>query len=96
MKLQRLSIYSISVAMTLFLASCGGGSKTTESDANQSAAGSEFDEAKSQIVSDINDVIKNLPPPAEVPYLLMATGSDFDVSLIKIECYSFPSIFLLR
>ena len=81
MKLFRSNIHSSLVVLIVFLSSCGGGSQETES--TESASGDEFDAAKSQILSDINQVIKDLPPPSEVPYLLMATGSDYDPDLIN-------------
>ncbi|MFY0688104.1 MAG: hypothetical protein JXQ90_13115 [Cyclobacteriaceae bacterium] len=91
MKLLRLQYLSM-LALVVLLAACGGsGSKETET-ASESA---EFDEAKSQIISDINKVIKDLPPPSEVPYLLMATGSDYDPELVNrldnIDSYSNPT-----
>ncbi|MDH5607989.1 MAG: hypothetical protein OEY56_00790 [Cyclobacteriaceae bacterium] len=78
--------------ISLFMLSCGG---TKTESANTQEASDEFDEAKSQVISQINDVIKDLPPPSEVPYLLMATGSDFDPSLVngleKADSYTNPS-----
>lgn len=65
--------------LTLLITACGGGGSQKTSE----AASEEFDEAKSQIISGINKVIKDLPPPSEVPYLLMATGSDFDPSVLS-------------
>ncbi len=76
----------------LIMFSCGGGgSQSTES----SDASADFDEASDQIISEIDQVISDLPPPSEVPYLLMATGSDYDPSLINslenVDSYSNPA-----
>ena len=59
--------------------SCGGGGSSE----GTSSASSEFEAAKSEIASDITRVIKDLPPPSEVPFLLMATGSDFNPELVN-------------
>ncbi|MDW3196514.1 MAG: hypothetical protein R8G66_29330 [Cytophagales bacterium] len=66
-------------AITTLLWACGGGSSNTE----QSNASDEFAAAQKEIASDIDAYIKDLPPPSEVPFLLMATGSDFNTALIN-------------
>ncbi|MEQ8548573.1 MAG: hypothetical protein RIC03_11725 [Cyclobacteriaceae bacterium] len=70
--------------MILFLGigivSCDSKSKKKlESEAEASA----FEEAEKQISANINKVIKDLPNPTEVPYLLQATGADFDKGLVN-------------
>lgn len=67
------------LALVTLLWACGGGSKESEN----SDAGDEFAAAKSEIASDIDTYIKDLPPPSEVPFLLMATGSDFNTELLN-------------
>lgn len=87
MKLNQLKISSLALASAVFIASCGGGGQEKSGDAS-----SEFDSAKEQIASDVEKVLMDLPPPSEVPYLLMAAGADFDASLVnsldKIDSYS--------
>ncbi len=87
MKLNQLKISSFALASAIFIASCGGGGQEKSEDAS-----SEFDSAKEQIASDVEKVLMDLPPPSEVPYLLMAAGADFDASLInsidKAESYA--------
>lgn len=70
---------SLTVSLVaVLLWSCGGsGSEST------SGASEEFAAAKSEIASDISKYIKDLPPPSEVPFLLMATGSDFNTALVN-------------
>lgn len=68
--------FALMGVMFLFWA-CGGGSE------QQSAASEEFAAAKEEIASDIDTYIKDLPPPSEVPFLLMATGSDFNSDLVN-------------
>jgi len=66
--------------LVIGIVSCDSKSKKKlESEAEASA----FEEAEKQISLDINKVIKDLPNPTEVPYLLQATGADFDKELIN-------------
>jgi len=65
-------------ATTVLFWACGGGGTQEASN-----AGEEFAAAKEEIASDIDKYIKDLPPPSEVPFLLMATGSDFNPDLIN-------------
>lgn len=67
------------VAVITLFGACGGGSSNTE----QANASDEFAAAQKEIASDIDAYIKDLPPPSEVPFLLMATGSDFSTELIN-------------
>ena len=89
---RQLSLLSLVCAVVVCMTSCGGGKSTSE---EETEASEEFDAAKTEIISDINKVIKDLPPPSEVPYLLMATGSDFDPTVINsldnLDAYSTPS-----
>ena len=87
MKLNQLKLGSFALASSIFIASCGGGGQEKSEDAS-----SEFDSAKEQIASDVQKVLTDLPPPSEVPYLLMAAGADFDASLVnpmeKVDGYA--------
>lgn len=60
------------------LASCSSSSSD-----KKSAEEAAFEEAEKKISSDLNTVIHDLPSPTEVPYMLQATGADFDASLIN-------------
>ncbi|MEQ9402256.1 MAG: hypothetical protein RIM99_01615 [Cyclobacteriaceae bacterium] len=86
MKLNLLKTSTLALVAVLLTACGGGGEKTEESD-----AGAEFDSAKAQVAADVKKVIQDLPPPSEVPYLLIAAGADYDASLVnstdKIESY---------
>jgi hypothetical protein len=88
MKFNQLKLSSLALASAVFIASCGGGGGQEKSE----DAGSEFDSAKKQMASDVEKVMKDLPPPSEVPYLLMAAGADFDAALInsmdKVKTYA--------
>ncbi|SNS47304.1 hypothetical protein SAMN05421640_0293 [Ekhidna lutea] len=88
MKFNQLKLSSMALAIAVLVSSCGGGSSKEES---SSDASSEFDAAKEQVAADVAKVLKDLPPPSEVPYLLMNAGAEFDQSIInaidKVESY---------
>ena len=52
----------------------------------------EFETAKNQMNADVNALLSSFPPPSEIPYLLMATGSDFDGTAVnkvsKVDDYT--------
>ncbi|MFK7951396.1 MAG: hypothetical protein AB8B73_01015 [Ekhidna sp.] len=87
MKLNQLKLGSFALASSLFIASCGGGGQEKSENAS-----SEFDSAKEQIATDVEKILMDLPPPSEVPYLLMAAGADFDGTIVnsmdKVDSYS--------
>ena len=68
------------------MASCGSSS----SDKDKSS--SEFNEAEDSLKAQLEDVIDNIPPPSEIPYLLQATGAEFNESLVnprtKVDQYA--------
>ncbi len=75
MKLTRsVSLFSALIALFL-LWSCG--SSTKEGDSK------EFEQAQESLKSQIEDVVYNIPSPTEIPYLLEATGAEFNQSLIN-------------
>lgn len=79
MKFNQLKLSSLVLATAVLLSSCGGGGSKEES----SDASSEFDAAKEQVAADVSKVLKDLPPPSEVPYLLMNAGAEFDPNIIN-------------
>ena len=84
MKLQlRLLVFLVAISL---LASC---SKSGE-DKNQN--GKEFDEANQSLNDQIQEFSYNIPPPSEIPYLLQATGAEFNQNLInnrgKVDQYT--------
>ncbi|GAB4233452.1 MAG: hypothetical protein Tsb0034_06730 [Ekhidna sp.] len=80
MKLNQLKLTSLALTGAVIMASCGGGGGSQESSAD---ASSEFDSAKEKVASDVAKVLEDLPPPSEVPYLLMQAGADFDANVIN-------------
>ena len=75
--LKQTFTYSASLILAFVLLSCGGSQKK---EAEESSA---FDNAESQILEDLDKVIHELPPPSEVPYMLQATGADFNPDLVN-------------
>jgi hypothetical protein len=43
----------------------------------------EFSEAEKSLKEEIKDITYNIPPPSEIPYLLEATGAEFNQSLVN-------------
>ncbi len=73
--LQLLSIFTL----VILLVSCGGNPNKDRKEAEQAA----FEQAEQKISSDLDRVLGDLPSPTEVPYLLQATGADYDANLIN-------------
>ena len=70
--LQIVMLFSIGIFF-----SCGGNNDAAQDESK------EFDAAKESLKENIEGVIVNIPSPAELPYLLQATGADFNASLIN-------------
>ena len=75
---RKITLVQLLIALSAgILISCGGGKTTSEDDA------ADFDAAKESLKENIEGVIINIPSPAELPYLLQATGADFNMALIN-------------
>lgn len=75
MKFTRLLCLVITVSASLILWSCGGSSNKDENS-------KDFEAAEESLKDQIQDVVYNIPSPSEIPYLLEATGAEFNQSLI--------------
>jgi len=67
--------------LLLTLAACliaCGPSKDKQGDGSD-----EFSEAEKALKDQITDVVYNIPSPTEIPYLLAATGAEFNASLVN-------------
>ena len=86
MKFKHLSYFSFITLIAMGLASCG--SSRSDKDKNSS----EFKEAEQSLKEQIEEVIYNIPSPSEIPYLLQATGAEFNQSLLnprtKVDQYA--------
>jgi len=68
-------ILTLLVAATLFQSCGSSGDKNNNAD--------EFKAAEESLKSQIEEVVYNIPSPSEIPYLLQATGAEFNQSLIN-------------
>ncbi len=76
MKFSRLFYFILALAAGALIWSCGGNSNKDNS--------KDFENAEKESLQDqINDVIYNIPSPSEIPYLLEATGAEFNQTLIN-------------
>lgn len=87
MKFKHAIYFLMSAQVTFGLMSCGS---STSDKVNNS---DEFQEAqKESLKQQIVDVADNIPSPTEIPYLLQATGADFNESLVnsknKVDQYA--------
>lgn len=76
MKFTRLLCLVVTVSASLILWSCGGSSNKEENS-------KDFEAAEESLKDQIQDVVYNIPSPSEIPYLLEATGAEFNQSLIN-------------
>jgi hypothetical protein len=76
MKFTRLLSLVLTLTTTLLLWSCGGSSSSDSSS-------DEFASAEESLKDQIQDVVYNIPSPSEIPYLLEATGAEFNQTLIN-------------
>ena len=55
-------------------------------------ASEEFDAAQEQMKEKVESTLRNIPPPAEIPYIIQGTGADFNPSIVndhkKYESYT--------
>jgi len=85
MNIKRSFYLILSVLLAVGMGSCGSsGSKNKDS--------KEFEEAGGTLQKQIEDVIYNIPSPTEIPYLLQATGAEYNASLVnprsKVDQYA--------
>ncbi|HLZ16601.1 MAG TPA: hypothetical protein VKQ08_06150 [Cyclobacteriaceae bacterium] len=76
MKVTRFGITCIVLLLTLGLWSCG--SKKEKDDSSD-----EFKQAEESLNDEIKDVVYNIPSPSEIPYMLQATGAEFNQGLLS-------------
>lgn len=77
MKVTRLSTYLLAFAIASLLAACGSSTKKDDQSSD------EFKQAEESLKDQIKDVVYNIPSPSEIPYLLQATGAEFNQSLLN-------------
>jgi hypothetical protein len=67
---------SFTLILTFALWSCGSKQAKNENS-------DEFKQAEESLKDEIKDVADNIPSPSEIPYLLKATGAEFNQSLLN-------------
>jgi len=87
MKLKQSIYFFLSAVIALGVTSCGSSSKE-----DQNKNSDEFKEAEGALKSEIEEVVYNIPSPSEIPYLLQATGAEFNEGLLnsrtKVDQYA--------
>ncbi|MBT1704700.1 hypothetical protein [Chryseosolibacter indicus] len=87
MNIKRPIYFFLAIVLAAGLASCGNSSKE-EKDKNSE----EFDKANENLKQQIEDVVYNIPSPSEIPYLLQATGAEYNEGLVnprsKVDQYA--------
>lgn len=85
MNVKRSFYLILSVFIVVGLSSCGSSSSENKNS-------EEFKEAEGSLQEQIEDVIYNIPSPTEIPYLLQATGAEYNESLVnprsKVDQYA--------
>src|SRR4051812_17955584 len=76
MNLKQPIYFFVTALLAAGLASCGSSSD----DKNKNSK--EFDEAGT-LKEQIEEVVYNIPSPSEIPYLLQATGAEFNEKLLN-------------
>jgi hypothetical protein len=86
MKFKQPIYFFLSVLLAAGLASCASSSE------DKSKNSDEFDEANESLKKQIEEVVYNIPSPSEIPYLLQATGAEFNEGLLnprqKVDQYT--------
>lgn len=67
----------LGICLLFGLQSCGSSGSDKEKNSD------EFKEAEESLKNQIEEVIYNIPSPTEIPYLLQATGAEFNQSLLN-------------
>lgn len=68
---------SLVIIFIFALNSCGSEKKENQKDSSE-----EFEQAESDLKEQIQEVVYEIPSPSEIPFLLEATGAEFNGSLI--------------
>jgi hypothetical protein len=74
-----MNMYFKSIVFVALLAVVACSPEKKEKENSNSEA---FDKAQEEVKEKISGVVKEMPAPSEIPYLLMETGADFNESLL--------------
>lgn len=79
MNIKSLFINGLSVLALGALVACGGSNENTSNESE------EFDAAKQDLKQKIEDVTFKIPDPTEVPYLIEATGAEYNADFLNAK-----------
>ena len=77
MKIKSLFVNGLSILALGALIACGGEDKNTSDES------AEFDAAKEELKQKIEEVTYKIPNPTEVPYLIEATGAEYNADFMN-------------
>lgn len=80
MNYRRMGLIPFYLLLIVGLFSCNTGSKEETADNSE-----EFDKAESDLKDRIQEVVYEIPSPSEIPFLLEATGAEYNESLINAD-----------
>jgi hypothetical protein len=86
MNFKRSIYFVLSAFLMVGLSACGSSNSDKDKDSD------EFKDAEKSLENQIKDVVYNIPSPTEIPYLLQATGADYNPGLVnprtKVDQYT--------
>lgn len=74
--LKRIGNFCFSLALLGMLISCG-------SDKKQEKYSSEYEDAASELSDKVEEFLYEIPTPAEIPFIIEATGADFNPDIVN-------------
>lgn len=77
MKLNRYFCILFAASAVVFLFGCGKSASDKEKESD------EFEKNEENLKSQIEDLVYNIPDPAEIPYILQQTGADYNANLLS-------------
>ena len=77
MNYKRPIVYLLSAMVAFGISSCG----SSGSDKDKNAE--EFEEAEESLKNQLDEIVYNIPNPTEIPYMIQATGAEYNESLIN-------------
>ncbi len=87
MNYKKFGHLSLIILLVICLGACGSDKKE-----NQATNEEEFSQAESDLKNQIQEVVYEIPSPSEIPFLLEATGAEYNGSLIhdnnKVSAYT--------
>lgn len=75
--LKQLSIYSLPFFLIFMIFSCDSGKKKAAESAD------EFESAASELRDQVEQIIYEIPSPAEIPFIIQATGAEYIPELVN-------------